>query len=131
MTASGDYRSRHGLEQSRRNFKADFPELYEYIQLRETARALKSAGDTASGALDGHGAANRVWSMAARARERYEALREQPLPPGPDYAAERAATDPPVTLSLITRVPSKWLVTDRETGNRWEWRDGHWKRASD
>lgn len=77
MTTSGDYASQHGIEQSRRNFKADHSELYEYIRLRESAKALKSAEDTVSGATDGYGAANRVWSMAAQARERYEALRQR------------------------------------------------------
>lgn len=63
-----------GIEQERRDFMREHPDLYRYIALRESAKALKSAGDNASGAIDGHGAANRVWSMAAQAKERYEAM---------------------------------------------------------
>lgn len=71
---SESYRSPHGIEQSRRDFMRDHPDLYRYIALRESAKALKSAGDTASGALDGHGAANRVWSMAGQAEARWRAM---------------------------------------------------------
>lgn len=47
------------------------------------------------------------------------------------YEVERVAHgyDPPYELTLHTRVPSKWLVVDRETGERWEWRDDAWRAA--
>ena len=48
-----------------------------------------------------------------------------------DYAAEREANKEPVKLTITTRVPSKWLLVDRETGDRWERRDDAWKRARD
>lgn len=54
-----------GIEQARRNFMRDNSELYAYIEARVVARELDRAGDTASGAEDGHGAANRIWQMAA------------------------------------------------------------------
>ena len=43
------------------------------------------------------------------------------------YEDERARHDVPVDLVITTRVPSKWLVIDRETGNVWEHRDGMWR----
>jgi hypothetical protein len=70
----GQYQSPHGIEQSRRDFKADHPELYEYIRLREQAKAYKTCGDTISGAVDGHGAANRVWVLMARAEAMWRAM---------------------------------------------------------
>lgn len=45
------------------------------------------------------------------------------------WEAERAAEGPLVNLVVSTRVPSKWLLVDRETGDQWEWRKGSWKRA--
>lgn len=47
-----------------------------------------------------------------------------------DWRAERAANGPVVELVVRTRVPSKWLLVDRETGERWEWREGTWKRSA-
>lgn len=68
------YRSPHGLEQSRRNFMADHPELYRYITMRETAKAFDLAGDEASGATSGHEAANRIWRLEARAKTTYKEM---------------------------------------------------------
>lgn len=45
-----------------------------------------------------------------------------------DYKAERERTPQPVELVISTRVPSKWLLVDRETGDQWEWREGAWRR---
>ncbi len=47
------------------------------------------------------------------------------------WRAERSAGGPLVTLTISTRVPSKWLIVDRETGDEWEWRDGAWRRPTD
>lgn len=68
------YESPHGIEQSRRDFAAREPVLYAYMAHVEAAKALDSAGDAASGATDGHGAANRVWRMAAARREQARIL---------------------------------------------------------
>lgn len=64
-----------GIEQERRNFKQDNPILYAYILAIEVAKALDSAGDTASGSLDGHEAANRIWRTSAQHRGRAKELR--------------------------------------------------------
>lgn len=64
------------LEQERRDLKRERPELYEYVTHFECAKALDSAGDSASGATSGHGAANRVWQTAGRHRVRAAAMRE-------------------------------------------------------
>lgn len=45
------------------------------------------------------------------------------------YAAERERNDKPVAITLHTRVPSKWLFTDRETGDVWVWRHNTFKQA--
>ena len=45
------------------------------------------------------------------------------------WRREREAGGEIVKLVLRTRVPSKWLVTDRETGEAWEWRSNSWRRA--
>ncbi len=58
-----DYTSPHGIEQSRRDFMRDHPDLYRYIARREAFKAVKSAGDLISGH---HEAANKVWAEAAR-----------------------------------------------------------------
>lgn len=70
-TAARQYDSPHGIEQSRRDFMRDYPELYRYIAHREAAKALDSAGDQISGH---HAAANRVWALAAIERERRERM---------------------------------------------------------
>lgn len=67
-------RPKGGIEQARRNFMREDPELYAYIQARVVARALDSAGDSASGAETGHGAANRVWSLAATWRAKWQTM---------------------------------------------------------
>ena len=56
------------IEQRRRDFMADEPELYAYIYAIVAAKVLDSAGDTTSGAIDGHAAANRLWKLSTRAR---------------------------------------------------------------
>jgi hypothetical protein len=62
--------------------------------------------------------AQKVWPATTQADlERYDAERQ---------ANSSAAL---FTLTLHTRVPSKWLMVDRETGQRWEWRDGAWRAA--
>lgn len=38
-------------------------------------------------------------------------------------------TEPLVTLTVTTRKPEKYLLIDRETGDRWEWRNDRWMRA--
>lgn len=63
----------HNIEQERRNFKAEHPELYEYIRNLECAKVLDMAGDLASG-FD-HGAANRLWQMSGRHRREAEYAR--------------------------------------------------------
>lgn len=64
------------IEQARRDFKRANATLYAYIKAVEVAKALDSAGDACSGALDGNSAANRVWSSASHAREHAHQLRE-------------------------------------------------------
>jgi hypothetical protein len=54
-----------GIEQRRRDLKRDDPALYAYIVAVETATALDSAGDAASGAADPFTAAHRVWALSA------------------------------------------------------------------
>lgn len=34
-----------------------------------------------------------------------------------------------VNITISTRVPTKWLFVDRETGDVWKWRDGELVRA--
>lgn len=70
-------RPKGGIEQARRNLKAEDPNLYAYIAAHEVARALDSAGDEVSGARDGMSAANRVWGRAAAALDRKRALVER------------------------------------------------------
>lgn len=53
-----------GIEQARRNFMRDDPELYAYIEARIAARELNRAGGDAGGATDQYGAANRVWNLS-------------------------------------------------------------------
>jgi len=66
-----------GIEQERRDFKQANPALYAYIVAHEVARALDSAGDTASGSPDGSGAANRIWGLAVKHRLRAQAMRAE------------------------------------------------------
>lgn len=35
-----------------------------------------------------------------------------------------------ITLTLETRVPSKYRVVDLETGDVWKWEEGKWVRAA-
>lgn len=65
------------FEQARRDLKRDNPDLYAYIRAFEVAKALDSAGDTASGSLDGHHAANRIWREAAQQRHWASELRAE------------------------------------------------------
>lgn len=72
MNAQGrQYDSPHGIEQARRDFMRDYPDLYRYVALREQAKALGSAGDRISGH---HEAANAVWAEAARLTKQREAM---------------------------------------------------------
>lgn len=73
----GDHRwkVKGGIEQRRRDFKQADPDLYAYILAIEVAKALDSAGDTASGSLDGHHAANRIWRTAVQHQDRAQEMR--------------------------------------------------------
>jgi hypothetical protein len=74
-----------GLEQRRRNFKREDAALYAYIVAIETARALDSAGDEASGAADSFGAADRVWARSATHKAFAARMREDEyVERGPD-----------------------------------------------
>jgi hypothetical protein len=65
-----------GIEQDRRNFMEAEPALYAYIEALVAARELERAGGDASGATSGEGAANRVWALAGKWRERAERMRQ-------------------------------------------------------
>jgi hypothetical protein len=67
-------RPKGGIEQARRDLMRDDRELYDYIEARVAARELKRAGDDASGAVDGYGAANRVWALAARWERKWKGM---------------------------------------------------------
>ena len=67
-------RPKGGIEQARRNLMHDDPELYAYIEARIAAREVKRAGDSASGALDGYGAANRVWALAGTWEQKWRGM---------------------------------------------------------
>lgn len=69
----------HGIEQERRDFMRERPDLYAYIAEREGYKALDSAGDRISGY---HEAANIVWGLAGTLRAKYEARQEavNPMP---------------------------------------------------
>jgi hypothetical protein len=69
------YSSPHGIEQDRRDFMRENPNLYAYIALREAAKALDTTGDAISGH---HAAANAVWRASATVRARYEAMQTAP-----------------------------------------------------
>lgn len=66
------------IEQERRDFKQANPSLYAYIVAVELAKALDSAGDTVSGSLDGHHAANRIWARAGHYRDQALVMRQDP-----------------------------------------------------
>lgn len=70
-------RPKGGIEQARRDLMRDDRELYAYIEARVIARELKRAGGDASGALDGHGAANRIWANAGRWEAKWRAMLDQ------------------------------------------------------
>lgn len=67
-------RPKGGIEQARRNFMRDDPDLYAYIEARVAARELKRAGGDASGALDNYGAANRVWASSGQWEAKWRAM---------------------------------------------------------
>lgn len=73
-TTPRTYQSPHGIEQDRRDFMRENPDLYAYIKARESAKALDEAGDAISGA---HEAANRVWALSAKRRRQYEEMQER------------------------------------------------------
>lgn len=62
------------IESRRRDFKADEPGLYAYIEARVAARELERAAGDASGATDGYGAANRVYSLAGRWEQKWRGM---------------------------------------------------------
>lgn len=64
-----------GIEQRRRDLMRDQPDLYDYIETLTEARTYKVAGDLASGATDGHGAANRCYRRAASYARRSAEMR--------------------------------------------------------
>lgn len=68
-----------GIEQARRNFMREQPELYAYIEARLVARTWKDAGDITSGACDQYGASNRCYKQAGRYQEKTKKLRTEPL----------------------------------------------------
>lgn len=55
-----------GIEQRRRDLMRADPKLYGYIEALVAGRELHRAAGVASGALDGHDAANRVYVIAER-----------------------------------------------------------------
>jgi len=65
----------HPLELERRRLMAHNRLLYDYIEALVAARELKRGGDDASGALDGHCAANRLYASRDRWRRKVEQLR--------------------------------------------------------
>lgn len=69
--------NRISIEQDRRDFMRDNPDLYRYIEARVAAREIKSAGDIVSGAIDGHSAANRVWSISSRWQKVWKQMLEE------------------------------------------------------
>lgn len=38
-----------------------------------------------------------------------------------EYQKEREQYQEPVSITIRTRVPSKWLFVDQETGHIWRW----------
>jgi hypothetical protein len=62
------------LERQRRELKATDPGLYSYIACVEQTRAYDQAGDLASGASTGEGAANRLWQRASILRQQLDGL---------------------------------------------------------
>lgn len=73
-------RATKDVEQRRRDLMRSDPLLYDYISARIAARELKRAGDTVSGARDGHGAANRLWAYSGDWADRVDRLRAAPDP---------------------------------------------------
>lgn len=70
-------RPKGGIEQARRNFMHDDPELYQYIEARVAARELDRAAGDASGALNNYGAANRIYSLSAGWERKWRGMLEQ------------------------------------------------------
>ena len=67
------------MEQARRDLKGSNPDFYAYISAFEAQKILDQAGDTVSGASDGHGAANRLWALAGQAKRRASVLALKPI----------------------------------------------------
>lgn len=67
-------RPKGGIEQARRNFMRDDPELYAYIEARVAARELDRAAGDASGALDNYGASSRVYVLSARWEQKWRGM---------------------------------------------------------
>lgn len=47
------------------------------------------------------------------------------------WAKERKSNATPVRLVIETRVPSKWIIVDRETGEQWQRWNGSWRLRRD
>ena len=58
------------LEQARRDFMQENPNLYNYIRAHVSTRVMDEAASLASGAVDGHGAANRCYAASAAYQEK-------------------------------------------------------------
>lgn len=63
------------LEQERRDFKAAYPDLYEYVANFEAAKELDSLGDAAGGLHTGYQVANLAWQRCERLKDRCSELR--------------------------------------------------------
>lgn len=70
-----------GIEQRRRDFMREQPELYQYILDLQTARVLDQAGDAASGSS--HRLANWFWRQAGEATARMAQARLAGTDPEP------------------------------------------------
>ena len=90
MTGEVSYTSPNGIEQSRRDFMRDYPDLYLYIVLRGVDRALDQLGDSLSG-YDQR-AANETWGAAGAARGRWKSMN---------------AADPAVQFPITDSFPTK------------------------
>ena len=72
MTEMVSYTSPNGIEQSRRDFMRDYPDLYLYIVFRAVEKSLDQLGDVLSG-YDQR-AATDTWGAAAAARARWQEM---------------------------------------------------------
>lgn len=68
------------VEIRRRKLMSSDRELYDYIEALVAARELDRVAGDASGALDGHGAANRVWRESGRWSQRKQNIVDAEAP---------------------------------------------------